>query len=143
MKKINKHGETVTHQTEEELQAEVIKWRDQTGQHKWPELRWLHHAANGGKLAGRTKAEILRNGAKRKAQGVVKGIPDLFLAYKNGVHNGLYIELKVGHNKATTWQLEYRDFVQRSGYAWFVLNNFDDVISVIESYMTSCEVFEG
>ena len=121
--------------TEEQLQMAVIKWRDEIGIHKWPELRWLHHAANGGKLAGRNKNEILRNGARRKQLGVVKGIPDLFLAYNNGLFPGLYIELKVGNNKPSPEQIEYRDFVTSQGYDWWCLYNLDDVVSIIESYM--------
>lgn len=122
--------------TEEQLQMKVIQWRDEIGQHKWPELKWLHHAANGGKLAGRNKNEILRNGARRKMLGVVSGIPDLFLAYNNGLYPGLYIEVKVGNNKPSPEQIEYRDFVKAQGYAWWCLNDFDAIIGVIESYMS-------
>lgn len=139
MLKLNKKGETITAQTEEELQAAVIKWRDEVGIHKWPELKWLHHAANGGKLAGRNKAEILRNGARRKQLGVVKGIPDLFLAYSTPIYNGLYIELKVGRNKPTKEQLEYRNFVKDNGYYWCCLNDFNSIIFLIEMYMSGVE----
>jgi VRR-NUC domain len=133
--KLNSKGVVVNVQTEDELQQSIIQWRDEIGQHKWPELAWLHHAANGGKLAGRNKNEILKNGAKRKSLGVVKGIPDLFLPYNNGVFSGLYIELKTAKGKLSLEQLNFRDFAAKNGFAWMCLRSLEDVVSVIESYM--------
>jgi hypothetical protein len=133
--KLNKKGEVVNIQTEDELQQSIIQWRDEIGQHKWPELAWLHHAANGGKIAGRNKNEILRNGAKRKSLGVVKGIPDLFLPYNNGIYGGMYIELKTTTGKLSPEQLNFRDFAVKNGFSWLCLRSTEDVINVIESYM--------
>lgn len=135
MLKLNKKGEVVTIQTEDELQESIIQWRNEIGVHKWAELRWLHHAANGGKIAGRNKAEILRNGAKRKRLGVVAGIPDLFLPYDNGLYSGLYIELKTATGRLSPEQLDFRDFAMKSGFIWMCLRSLEDVISAIESFM--------
>lgn len=133
--KINKAGKLVSLASEDEIQMEVIRWRDEVGIHRWPELKWLHHIPNGGLLAGRSKLEIMRAGAKRKALGVVAGIPDLCLPVCNGQFSGLYIELKTLGGSVSDKQFEFSEFALSQGYEWLALRSAEAAVYEIESYM--------
>ena len=71
-------------------QTQVIEWSKWAYKSKptqYPMLNMLHCSLNGVKLSG-TQARIA------KAQGMLSGVPDLFLPVpKNGFH-GLFIEMK-------------------------------------------------
>lgn len=60
----------------------------------YPQLDLLYHVPNGGK---RNQKEAFN----LKRQGVRAGVPDLCLPVSRGKYHALYIELKVGNNKAT------------------------------------------
>lgn len=85
------------------------------------------HIPNGG---SRNKAE-----AKRlKRQGVRAGVPDLFFPVsKRGCH-GLFIELKVGRNKATEKQLEWIDLLNVQGYKAIVCVGYEQAKETIDWY---------
>ena len=75
---------------ESELQRACVRWfRMQYPQHL------LFHIPNGGKRNAREAAIF-------KAEGVVAGIPDLFLAEARHGHHGLFIEMKAGRRPAGT-----------------------------------------
>lgn len=72
--------------TEHGEQTAVMQWSVMNGQH-FPNLDLLHAIPNGGDR----KAHV---GAALKAEGVKKGVPDLFLPVPHGAYPGLYIEMK-------------------------------------------------
>lgn len=74
-----------------------------------PELCWLHAIPNGG-------ARTASVGAKMKAEGVKRGVWDVFLPYPKGNWHGLYIEMKYGKNGLTQEQKEFGAFVDGQGY---------------------------
>ena len=89
--------------TESEAQAQrnVFDWaRWQKG--KYPQLKAMYHAANEGKRS-------VRAGAELKRQGMKPGVSDICLPYASGKYNNLYVELKVGNNKASDNQLKFID----------------------------------
>lgn len=53
-----------------------------------PELRWLHSTLNGAPLSKSVAARL-------KAEGLVAGVPDMFLDVPRGCYHGLRLELKV------------------------------------------------
>lgn len=63
------------------------------------ELKWLHAIPNGG-------ARNVVVAVKLKAEGVLKGISDIFWPHPRGGYHGLYIEFKNGKNKLTKEQRE-------------------------------------
>lgn len=83
------------------------------------------------------------NGGKRnvitaqllKAEGVLAGVPDLFIPHASGEHHGLFIEMKWGKNKPTPNQIEVMDKLRTLGYDCYVCNSFDGFKSTIDNYL--------
>lgn len=102
---------------------------------QFPELKWLHHAPNGGSRGDVESAKI--RGGKLKAAGVKPGIPDLFLPVKRLTYSGLYVEMKKPGklNTLSKEQKEYRDFVREQGFAWFVSDNWETAWQGIKQYL--------
>ena len=76
---------------------------------KYPQLKWLFHVPNGG-------ARDKREGAKFKAMGVKRGIPDLHLVWAVGNYSGLVIELKNDKGVVSVEQSEWLAHYHSQGY---------------------------
>ena len=109
-------------------QAQVIewsKWAYKTG--KYPMLNMLHCSLNGVKLSG-TQAKIA------KGQGMLSGVPDLFLPVpKNGYH-GLFIEMKSEKGRVTENQHWFLTNAESVGYKTAVCYSAKEAISAIQAY---------
>ena len=108
--------------SEREFQAAVFKavaWEAVTS----PEFNRLFHISN--------------ENAHRNP-GVKGGVPDLFLPVASGKHHGLFIELKVGSNKASQSQLDAISDLRFNGYACYIIwDSVDEVIDTIAAYLTA------
>lgn len=78
-----------------------------------------------------------REAANLKRQGVKAGVPDMFLPIANKKHNGLFIELKYGKNKATEKQIEWLSKLNKQGYKALVCNGFEEAKKAIEDYISA------
>lgn len=99
------------------------------------------------RLKYREYAEMLfaiPNGGKRnaivakklKAEGVLAGVPDLFLAVPNGKYHGLFIELKNGKsNNLTENQKRMMYKLQMHGYKTVVIRSIEEFEKIIEEYL--------
>lgn len=109
-------------------QAQVMEWSRwayKTG--KYPMLNMLHCSLNGVKLSA-TQARIA------KAQGMLSGVPDLFLPLpKNGFH-GLYIEMKSEKGRLTENQQWFLSNAESLGYKTAVCYSAKEAIDAIEAY---------
>ena len=107
-------------------QAKVIAWaRD--NERNYPYLQLLHCSLNGVKM---TKAQA----GRAIAQGMLSGVPDLFLPVpKNGYH-GLFIEMKYGSNKVTENQEKFLQNAANVGYSVVVCYSANEAIKRIEDY---------
>ncbi len=94
----------------------------------YPQLKWFAHIPNGG-------ARDFREGAKFKAMGVRKGIPDYILPYPRNLFAGLWIELKVGKNYPTNEQLEWISYLREVGYKAVVCYGWLEAKAAIEEYL--------
>ena len=73
--------------------------------------------------------------AKLKAEGVLAGVPDLFIATPNSTHSGLFIEMKAGRGKPTELQIEMHERLYYSGYMVAVCNRFEQFQELVTKYM--------
>ena len=107
-------------------QAKVIAWA-RANENNYPYLWMLHSSLNGVKM---TKAQA----GRAIAQGMLSGVPDLFLPVpKNGYH-GLFIEMKYGSNKVTENQEKFLQNAANVGYAVSVCYSANEAIKRIEDY---------
>jgi len=72
--------------------------------------------------------------AKRRRQGVKSGVPDICILEPNKLYNGLFIELKVGYNKASDNQNKWLLELQKRGYKTLLTHSFDEFIDVVDDY---------
>mgnify|MGYP003512709913 CR=1 FL=1 len=107
-------------------QAKVIAWA-RANENNYPYLWMLHSSLNGVKM---TKAQA----GRAIAQGMLSGVPDLFLPVpKNGYH-GLFIEMKYGSNKVTKNQEKFLQNAANVGYSVVVCYSANEAIKRIEDY---------
>ena len=107
-------------------QAKVIAWA-RANERNYPYLQLLHCSLNGVKM---TKAQA----GRAIAQGMLSGVPDLFLPVpKNGYH-GLFIEMKYGSNKVTENQEKFLQNAANVGFAVSVCYSAQEAIKRIEDY---------
>lgn len=90
--------------------------------------------ANGGKRDKRTAARL-------KEEGVVAGIPDVYVEEARGMYFGLRIELKkVSHRRSINGgmsdeQIKIRDKLTQGGYLCLLCHGADDAMARIRWYM--------
>ena len=71
---------------------------------------------------------------KLRAEGVLKGVPDLFIPEPNLNYHGLFIELKVGYNKPTEYQKELMQKLIFRKYACAVCYTFEEFEKIVKDY---------
>jgi len=107
-------------------QAKVIAWA-RTNENNYPYLWMLHSSLNGLK---RTKNAQ----GKAKQQGMLSGVPDLFLPVKNNHFNGLYIEMKSAKGRVSVEQSRFLKCAADNGYSVVVCYSAGEAIKRIEDY---------
>lgn len=113
--------------TEAGTQEALFQWAQyQLG--RYPELKLLYHIPNGGKRDARTATAL-------KRQGVKAGVPDLHLPVARGGYHGLYIELKVGNNKATALQKDWIKELTKQGYLAVVCYGWQEAAEQLVNYL--------
>lgn len=81
-------------------------------------------------------ARNLVTGAMLKAEGVRRGVPDVFLAYPSGGYHGLWIEMKRrAHGYASAEQKLMLAAFRRVGYDAAVCRGWDEAREKIQSYL--------
>ena len=105
---------------EEDFQKALARYLD------FSDLLWFH-------VPNEIKAKP-QYMAKRKLMGVKSGVPDVCILEPRGQFNGLFLELKVGHNKPTKNQNKWRELLKCRGYAAVWTRSLDEAIDIIEKY---------
>lgn len=121
-----------TRSKEHELQKACMTWF----RLQYPHLKRLLFAIPNGGWRGAEEAK------RFKAEGVVAGVSDLFLAVPIWVCvdecvSGLFIELKVKPNKPTQEQLDFMKDAENVGYKTAVIYCVDDFITLIKEYLNN------
>lgn len=68
--------------------------------------------------------------------GLLKGVPDLFLAVSRGVYHGLFIEMKRPDNYAKPHQREKIAELEAQGYLVMICKSLEEFMRVIEFYFS-------
>ena len=111
--------------SEHDLQCECV----QSFRTKYPQFSLLLFAIpNGGQ-------RHLSVAAKLKAEGVLSGVPDLFLAFPSGEYHGLWLELKVGKNTLTDNQKMMFGRLSEQKYKCVEIRSIEDFSSEVEEYL--------
>ena len=113
-------------QPEAAEQAKVIAWA-RANENNYPYLWMLHSSLNGLK---RTKNAQ----GKAKQQGMLSGVPDLFLPVKNNYFNGLYIEMKSVKGRVSVEQSRFLKCAAENGYSVVVCYSACDAINTIKAH---------
>jgi len=114
--------------TEANYQQQVVewaRWAHRSG--KYPNLDLLHCSLNGVKLSA-------LQATKSKQQGMLSGVPDLFLPVPVGGYHGLFIEMKSDKGRLSTNQTWFLHKVELLGYKIAVCYSADEAIKTIENY---------
>lgn len=120
-----KRGAKSSH-SEHDLQTACVNWfRMQYSEY----AHLLIAIPNGGQ-------RDVRVARKLKAEGVVAGVPDLFLAVPTSKHAGLWIEMKNGSAGRVSEHQHYMlDALARQGYKGVVCRTFDEFWQIVNSYL--------
>ena len=112
--------------SEHTLQVKCVQYF----RHAFPEYDELLFAIpNGGK-------RNVRVAVKLKAEGVVSGVPDLFLAIPSGEWHGLFIEMKNGKsNDVTDNQQRIMFKLAMQKYKTAVARSYEDFCKIIQEYL--------
>lgn len=74
--------------------------------------------------------------AKLKAEGVLAGVPDLFVAAARGGFHGLFIEMKAGKNKPTNEQTTIMARLETEHYKTAVCYSLDEFMAAVDGYLS-------
>lgn len=112
---------------ESELQINCVNWF----RYQYPQYKMLLFAIpNGGKRNITTAMNL-------KREGVISGVPDLFLSLARGEWHGFYLELKAGANDLTMNQDLFFREAQKQQYKCEVIRTLDQFMREINYYLTS------
>ena len=114
-----------TDQEEHPLQVRFVKWFRLA----YPQLL-LMAIPNGGL---RDKAVA----AKLKAEGVLRGMPDLFLAYPCGIYSGLWIETKTVNGRVEPHQAQAHAYLRSVGFAVCIPRTFEAMQTAVWEYLSN------
>lgn len=117
---------------ESEEQEKVFSWIN-ANKKKYPELALAHASLNGVKLSPGAAV-------KAKKQGMVAGVPDIFLPVAMSIERedyyGLFIELKrIKGSKVSPEQKLFMAALENQGYQCSVCYGADEAIETIKQYL--------
>jgi hypothetical protein len=94
----------------------------------YPELRWMFAVPNGGDRHPAVAAKL-------KAEGVKRGVLDVWLPIARQGFHGLVIEMKVKGNDLSKEQREWKTRLEANGYKVAVCYGFEAARHAIQDYM--------
>jgi len=132
------HSATPKYPMSQETARMIGMWDHKDRRHLAP-LRWCHAIPNGGSRGESARGRAIA-GAAMKAEGVIAGIPDVFLPFPTVIGlsqwAGLYIEMKkaIG-GRVSEEQKEFGTYARSVGYAWHVCYTWEEAFSVLIAYL--------
>ncbi len=109
-----------------------------------PALEWIHAIPNGGSRGDSQKSRAI-HGGKMKAEGVRKGIPDIFLPWPSGNWHGLYIELKrpglkpknlkTSYGGLSKEQIKFSKYAKKLNYGFLTCYCWQTAVKNLKEYI--------
>lgn len=112
---------------EHELQVAIVT-RSMALATRHPEILLLHAIPNGDFRGWGV-------GVKLKAEGVIPGVPDLFMPVARSGFHGFYLELKRSGGKVRDEQWEFMEAAHEQGYFVRITNHLATALEIIENYL--------
>jgi len=114
--------------SEHDEQCAFIDWaRLPAIQKRYDGIHLMHAIPNGGQRHPAVAAKL-------KREGVLAGIPDIFIPKPCGDWHGMYIEMKYGKNNLSEKQKRVISILQEHGYRVDVCYNALEAISAVQDY---------
>lgn len=110
------------------IQAECVKvaWNE------FPETRFcLFHVAN---EVDRPDASPMI-GARRRAEGIVRGVSDLILLLPRKGYHALCIEMKTESGYQSSFQKNWQSIVESNGYKYVICRSADQFRQELKDYL--------
>lgn len=115
-------------QSEMRIQADCVRW----AWNERPETRrLLFHVQN---ELDRPDANAML-GARRRAEGIVRGVSDLILLIVRGPYHGLMIEMKRPDGYQSSYQREWQKIVEAQGYKYVVCRSLEQFQIEVDEYL--------
>jgi len=73
--------------------------------------------------------------AYMKAEGLISGVPDLFLMKANKTRYGLFIEMKAKDGKPTESQIEFIEKAKSQNYEAVIAYGYEEAKNIINEYL--------
>lgn len=113
--------------SEHELQREfIVRVMALAGTH--PDVMDIHAIPNGDWRGPRVAGKL-------KAEGVLPGVPDVFLPVPRGRYHGFYIELKKAGGSVSPAQWGFMERAHDRGYLVRVFNNLNLAVNCVAEYL--------
>ena len=118
---------------ESQIQQACVRWFRIQYRKQW---RLLFAIPNGAHLAGTSKQRAIKMRVM-KAEGLLPGAADLFLAIPSGDLSGLFIEMKTASGKQQDSQKDFESAVVPVGYGYVICRSFDQFQTIVRLYLES------
>ena len=112
--------------SEHEIQKEYFRLL-KSEEHKHPAIPYIFSIPNGG-------ARHIKVAMKMKAEGVKRGVPDIFIPYVVGGFGGAWIETKTQDGRLSPHQKEYKKFLETQ-YKHYLCRSVTEMFEATENYL--------
>jgi len=108
-----------------------------------PALEWLHAVPNGGSRGNDAKTRAIRGG-QLKAEGVKRGVADIFLPWASANCHGLYIEMKKpsvkpkregGKGGLSNDQIKFKNYCHSIDFGFVTCYSWKEAAIVLRTYI--------
>lgn len=113
--------------SEHEHQVNLFQWM-RLHEAQYPELKFAFAIPNGTRTTPRVAA-------KMKAEGVLKGVSDIFLPAARGDKHGLFIEMKTERGRLSPEQIAFLAAMNAAGYHAVMCRGWEQAAETILDYL--------
>lgn len=115
---------------EHQIQTAFVTWA-MYARCEHPDLELLYAIPNGG-------ARNVQTGARLKAEGVRRGVPDMHLPVARGPFIGLWLEFKTDKGRADEAQVKRMERLRAAGHRCEVVRSSDEARRITVEYLRTC-----